>query len=54
VALHPWVLPGATRLTDAAAPPVIAGPVLVVLLVGLAVVAPGYLCMIRVLRAVPE
>jgi hypothetical protein len=32
----------------------IAGPVLVVLLLGLALVAPGYVYMIRVLRAVPD
>jgi cytochrome d ubiquinol oxidase subunit II len=54
VALHPWVLPGVTRLADAAAPPAIAGTVLVALLAGLAVVAPGYVLMLRVLRALPQ
>jgi cytochrome d ubiquinol oxidase subunit II len=50
LALYPWVLPGATRLTDGAAPPVIAGPVLIVLLVGLTLVAPSYIYMLSVLR----
>ncbi|WP_028932335.1 cytochrome d ubiquinol oxidase subunit II [Pseudonocardia spinosispora] len=54
IALHPWVMPGAMRLTDSAAPPVIAGPVLGVLLTGLALIAPGYLFMVRVLRAQPD
>jgi cytochrome bd ubiquinol oxidase subunit II len=49
-ALHPWVVPGRLTIADAAAPTVIATPVLVVLLTGLAVVAPCYVFMLRTLR----
>jgi cytochrome d ubiquinol oxidase subunit II len=41
-------------LAESAAPPVIAGPVLIVLLTGLAIVAPSYVFMLRVLRAKPD
>ncbi|HEY2206430.1 MAG TPA: cytochrome d ubiquinol oxidase subunit II [Pseudonocardia sp.] len=54
LALHPWALPGEVLLADSAAPPVIAGPVLGVLLAGLVLIAPGYAVMLRVLRARPE
>jgi cytochrome d ubiquinol oxidase subunit II len=53
-ALHPWVLPGQVPLSQSAAPPVIATPVLIVLLAGLVVLAPCYLFMLRVLRARPD
>lgn len=53
VALHPEALPG-LPLAAAAAPPVIAGPILGVLLTGLLLVAPAYVFMLRVLRARPE
>src|SRR5882757_9747927 len=49
--VYPWVLPGQVLLAESAAPPVIAGPVLLVLLTGLAIVAPSYVFMLRVLRA---
>ena len=52
--LYPWVLPGQMLLVESAAPPVIAGPVLIVLLTGLAIVAPSYVFMLRVLRARPD
>jgi cytochrome d ubiquinol oxidase subunit II len=52
--LYPWVLPGQMLLAESAAPPVIAGPVLIVLLTGLAIVAPSYVFMLRVLRARPD
>jgi cytochrome d ubiquinol oxidase subunit II len=52
--LYPWVLPGQMLLAESAAPPVIAGPVLIVLLTGLAIVAPSYVFMLRVLRAKPD
>ncbi|HEX4253155.1 MAG TPA: cytochrome d ubiquinol oxidase subunit II, partial [Pseudonocardia sp.] len=44
--VYPWVLPGQMLLTESAAPPVIAGPVLIVLLTGLAIVAPSYVYML--------
>ncbi|MGE3660519.1 MAG: cytochrome d ubiquinol oxidase subunit II [Pseudonocardia sp.] len=50
LALHPEALPGVT-LAGTAAPAAIAGPILGVLLAGLALVAPVYLFMVRVLRA---
>jgi cytochrome d ubiquinol oxidase subunit II len=52
--LYPWVLPGQMLLAESAAPPVIAGPVLIVLLAGLAIVAPSYVFMLRVLRTVAD
>ena len=52
--LYPWVLPGRVLLAESAAPPVIAGPVLVVLLTGLAIVAPCYVFMLRALRTQPD
>lgn len=52
--LYPWVLPGRVLLTESAAPPVIAGPVLIVLLAGLAIVAPCYVFMLRTLRTQPD
>jgi cytochrome bd ubiquinol oxidase subunit II len=54
LAVYPWVLPGQVRLTDAAAPEVIARALLVVLVLGLLVVAPCYVVMLRVLRAQAE
>jgi cytochrome bd ubiquinol oxidase subunit II len=54
LAMDPWVLPGQVGLAESAAPPVIAGPVIAVLLTGLAIVAPCYLVMLRVLRARPD
>ncbi|HEY0640396.1 MAG TPA: hypothetical protein VGD67_22425, partial [Pseudonocardiaceae bacterium] len=51
-AMHPWVLPGRLTLADAAAPDVIAGPVLGVLLTGLLLVLPCYAVMLRTLRPV--
>ncbi|GAA5166674.1 cytochrome d ubiquinol oxidase subunit II [Pseudonocardia eucalypti] len=50
LAMHPWVLPGQVALAESAAPPVIAGPVLAILLTGLVIVAPCYVFMLRVLR----
>ena len=52
--VYPWALPGQVPLTEATAPPVIAGPVLVVLVTGLALVAPCYAYLIRALRALPD
>jgi cytochrome d ubiquinol oxidase subunit II len=52
--VYPWALPGQVPLTEAAAPPAIAGPVLVVLVTGLTLVAPCYAYLIRALRALPE
>jgi cytochrome d ubiquinol oxidase subunit II len=52
--VYPWALPGQVPLTEAAASEVIAGPVLVVLVAGLALVAPCYAYLIRVLRARPD
>jgi cytochrome bd ubiquinol oxidase subunit II len=52
--MYPWVLPGHVLLADSAAPPAIAGPVLIVLLTGLLIIAPCYLFMLRVLRAQPD
>jgi len=52
--LYPWVLPGQMLLAESAAPPVIAGPVLIVLLTGLAIVAPATSFMLRILRARPD
>ncbi|HEY2095966.1 MAG TPA: cytochrome d ubiquinol oxidase subunit II [Pseudonocardia sp.] len=52
--MHPWVLPGQVLLADSAAPPAIAGPVLIVLLTGLLIIAPCYVFMLRVLRARPD
>jgi cytochrome d ubiquinol oxidase subunit II len=51
IALYPWVLPDSVRLADSAAPSAIARPVLGVLVVGLLLIAPCYLFMLRVLRA---
>lgn len=49
LALHPWALPGQVHLLGAATPAVIGGPVLGVLLAGLALVLPAYVVMLRVL-----
>jgi cytochrome bd ubiquinol oxidase subunit II len=51
LAVYPWALPGQVLLAEAAAPPVIARPVLVVLVTGLALVAPCYAYLIHALRA---
>jgi cytochrome d ubiquinol oxidase subunit II len=53
-AMYPWAIPGQVTLADGAAPPVIAGLVLGVLLTGLVTVTPCYLVMLRVLRARPD
>ncbi|MPZ66082.1 MAG: cytochrome d ubiquinol oxidase subunit II [Pseudonocardiaceae bacterium] len=53
LALHPWVLPGEVSLADSAAGPVTAGPILGVLLAGLAIVIPCYALMLHLLRSAP-
>ncbi len=53
-AMYPWVIPGRLALADAAAPSVIAGPVLIVLLTGLGIVLPCYVLLLRTLRPRPD
>jgi cytochrome d ubiquinol oxidase subunit II len=50
VALYPWVLPGQVALPATATTPASAALILGVLLTGLAIVAPSYVLMLRVLR----